>query len=169
MTAGFGPRRGDHRLRGLVSGITKLASDFIPTFGSKLPEVSRNAPSWFVSALNTVVAPAPHILGSICHARRNASRYRTDRFRSPSCLTLPSITPFRPLPFFALSGLAALSATVLAVTLHIMNGATHPWLLPRDPFDEGVDLDSLLPAIQTVIFIVSLVQLRWLRRPNRTQ
>lgn len=32
--------------------------------------------------------------------------------------------------------------------------------LPGDAFDEGIDLDSLLPAIQVVIATVSIIVLR---------
>lgn len=59
---------------------------------------------------------------------------------------------------------AAIGGALLAVNLHLANGASHPWLLPGDSFDEGIDLDSILPGIQIVIAIVSSVALRRLRR-----
>ena len=63
-----------------------------------------------------------------------------------------------------MTGVAAIFAVLLAVNLHILNGGTHPWLLPSDAFDEGVDLDSLLPALQFVLFIVSLRIVLGMRR-----
>ena len=41
------------------------------------------------------------------------------------------------------------------VNFHLANGSAHPWLIPGDGFDEGVDLDSLMPAIQLVLVGVS--------------
>lgn len=59
---------------------------------------------------------------------------------------------------------AATGGTFLAINLHLANGASHPWLIPGDAFDEGIDLDSVLPAIQLVIAAVSIILLRGLRR-----
>jgi hypothetical protein len=37
-------------------------------------------------------------------------------------------------------------------------------LIPESGFDEGIDLDSVLPAIQIVIAVVSVIFLKRLRR-----
>ena len=60
--------------------------------------------------------------------------------------------------------LAAIGGTFLTVNLHLANGGTQPWLLPRDSFDEGVDFDSVLPALQIVIVWMSLLHLQRLWR-----
>ena len=62
------------------------------------------------------------------------------------------------------TAVAAIGGAFLAINLHLANGASHPWLFPGDAFDEGIDLDSVLPAIQIVIATVSIVLLRRLRR-----
>jgi uncharacterized membrane protein YphA (DoxX/SURF4 family) len=59
---------------------------------------------------------------------------------------------------------AAIGGAFLAVNLHLANGASHPWLIPEDAFDEGIDLDSVLPAIQIAIATVCVVLLRRIRR-----
>jgi uncharacterized membrane protein YphA (DoxX/SURF4 family) len=59
---------------------------------------------------------------------------------------------------------AAIGGAFLAINLHLANGASHPWLIPRDGFDEGIDLDSVLPAIQLVIATVSFILFKRLRR-----
>jgi hypothetical protein len=51
----------------------------------------------------------------------------------------------------------------MAVNFHLANGGTHPWLIPKSGFDESVDLDSLLPAIQLVLIGVSVGVWRSLR------
>lgn len=42
------------------------------------------------------------------------------------------------------------------LNFHLANGSAHPWLIPGDGFDEGVDLDSLMPAVQLVLVVVAL-------------
>jgi uncharacterized membrane protein YphA (DoxX/SURF4 family) len=59
---------------------------------------------------------------------------------------------------------AAIGGAFLAINLHLANAGSHPWLLPGDGFDEGIDLDSVLPAIQIVIATVSIVLFRRIRR-----
>ena len=62
------------------------------------------------------------------------------------------------------TAVAAIGATFLAINLHLANGAAHPWFSPESGFDEGIDLDSGLPAIQLVIAAVSIIFLQRLRR-----
>ena len=50
------------------------------------------------------------------------------------------------------------------VNFHLANGSAHPWLIPGDGFDEGVDLDSLMPTVQLVLIVVSLSVWRATRR-----
>ena len=59
---------------------------------------------------------------------------------------------------------AALAATFMAVNFHLANGASHPWLIPKGGFDESVDLDALLPAIQLVFIALSVGAWRSLRQ-----
>ena len=59
---------------------------------------------------------------------------------------------------------AARGATLMNVNFHLANGSPHPWLIPKDGFDEGVDMDSLLPLIQIVFLVVSTKLLIMLRR-----
>ena len=61
---------------------------------------------------------------------------------------------------------AAIGGTFLAINLHLANAASHPWLVPLDPNDEGIDLDSVLPALQLVIATVSIIVVRRLRDPR---
>ena len=63
---------------------------------------------------------------------------------------------------------SAIGGAFLAINLHYANGASHPWLLADDGFDEGIDLDSVLPAIQVVIATVNIILLRRLRREPAT-
>lgn len=62
---------------------------------------------------------------------------------------------------------AAAGGILMNVNFHLANGSAHPWLIPGDGFDEGADLDSLLPAIQLVLAGVSARALVLLRRAER--
>lgn len=62
----------------------------------------------------------------------------------------------RPLPPFG--------GAFLAVNLHVANAAHHSWFFPGDSFDEGIDLDSVLLAIQIVIAWISIILFRRLGR-----
>jgi len=62
---------------------------------------------------------------------------------------------------------AAFGAILMNINFHLANGSPHPWLIPKDGFDEGVDMDSLLPLIQVVLLVVSTKVLLALRRDHR--
>ncbi|MHB8442398.1 MAG: hypothetical protein ACYC8W_05575 [Candidatus Tyrphobacter sp.] len=64
----------------------------------------------------------------------------------------------------AMTAAAAIGGAFLAINLHIINGGTHPWLISGGSFDEGIDLDSLLPAIQIVVATLAIILFRRLRR-----
>lgn len=64
----------------------------------------------------------------------------------------------------AVTALAAFGGILMNVNFHLANGSAHPWLIPGDGFDEGVDLDSLMPALQLVLIVVSVGVLQALRR-----
>jgi hypothetical protein len=51
---------------------------------------------------------------------------------------------------------SAIAGILMNVNFHLANGAPHPWLIPKSGFDEGVDLDSLMPFIQLVLAGVAL-------------
>ena len=67
-----------------------------------------------------------------------------------------------------LRALAAVGGILMNVAFHLANGSAHPWLIPADGFDEGVDLDSLMPAIQIVLAAVSAGMWLRLRRERQT-
>lgn len=60
--------------------------------------------------------------------------------------------------------LGAAFGVFLAIALHLANAAPHPWFIPWDAFDEAVDLDSVLPAIQVVLIVVSIATWRAVRK-----
>ena len=62
--------------------------------------------------------------------------------------------------------LGSLGGIFLSVNLHLANGAPHPWLIPASGFDQGVDLDSLLPLLHLVTAVVVVRLLLNFRSPT---
>ena len=64
---------------------------------------------------------------------------------------------------------SAIGGAFLAINFHLANGASHPWLFPGDAFDEGIDLDSVLPAIHIAIAVVGIGLFNRLCREHANQ
>jgi membrane-bound ClpP family serine protease len=63
--------------------------------------------------------------------------------------------------------LAALGATLLAVNFHLASGANHPWLIPKEGFDETIDVDTVLIMFQIALIAFSGYLLLKMRRERR--
>lgn len=61
---------------------------------------------------------------------------------------------------------AAAGGILMAINFHIAAGDTHPWLVPASSFDEGIDLDAFLTAIQVGMVAVNLILLGRLRKES---
>jgi hypothetical protein len=62
--------------------------------------------------------------------------------------------------------LAALAALGMNLNYHIGNGASNPWQLPTEVFDEGADINTILALIDATILVVMAVIL-WSLRGRR--
>ena len=153
-----------------ISGLTKIVRGGFPAgLAGELHDKSEGAASWYKSFLDSVVIPngqgwgyaieitellvglaliAAALIWLFGWERIGASEHRT---------VLLAIV------------LASLAGVFMAVNFHLANGAPHPWLIPKDGFDEGVDLDSLLPLIQLVIAGASFGLWRAERRSARRE
>lgn len=150
-----------------ISGFVKLVrGDFPAGLADELLKKSEGTAAWYGSFLRSVIIP-------------NAGRFGyaieiSEVLAGVALIAGPLIWLFAwdriavrlRSAVLLLIDAAAIGGTILAVNLHFANGASHPWLFPGDAFDEGIDLDSVLPAIQIVIATVSVILLRRLRRAN---
>lgn len=151
----------------LVSGLAKLFGDFVTSFGDELPEVSQESPAWFQSVLDAVVQPAPTFWAVTIEAGELLIGVTLIGAALVWGLRFDRLSRAGHNVVLVLTALAAVAGTLLAIALHLMSGASHPWLIPGDGFDEGVDLDSVLPAIQLVILVVSVRVVQRMRRQER--
>jgi hypothetical protein len=143
----------DHNLDPIASGITKVASgSFVSGMADALKETRSSAPHWHRSFLDGTVIPDARTFAVLIEVgeivvgvafiaaavtwlaggRRLSDGYRT--------------------VILVVTMLAALGATFMALNFHLANGANHPWLIPREGFDETIDLDAFLVLIQAVLF-----------------
>ncbi len=139
-----------------MSGLTKLVRGGFPSgLADELTEKSEGIGGWYRDFLDDVVIPNATGFGYLIELSELAVGI---------ALIAAALTWLRAWDRIGAGGrTAVLAATVLAaaggilmnVAFHLANGSAHPWLIPGDGFDEGVDLDSLMPAIQLVLAAVS--------------
>lgn len=148
-----------------ISGLVKFVQGGFPAgLAEELLVKSQGTAAWYRTVLDRAVVPNAALFGYAIET--------SELLAGIALLVGPLIWLFAwdkvaervrrvVLAFIAL---ATIGGTFLAINLHLANGAAHPWLIPGDAFDEGIDLDSVLPAIQVVIATVSIITLRRLRR-----
>ena len=149
----------------LMSGLTKIVRGGFPGgLADELREKSEGAASWYTSFLDSAVIPNARLFGVLIIvgelvigvtllAAALLWAFRWDRLGYGSRIGLLAATLT-----------ASLGGIVMNLNFHLANGSAHPWLIPGDGFDEGVDLDSFMPAVQLVLVIVSVVVWRAMRR-----
>lgn len=152
------------------SGLTKIVRGGFPSgLGGDLADRVKGASGWYRSFVDGSIIPHAVVFGYLIEigellvgiALIAAAALWLFRWRQ-----LPDVGRYAVL---AVTILAALAATVMAVNFHLANGGTHPWLIPKSGFDESVDLDALLPAIQLVFVVLSVGAWRSLRRTAAAQ
>lgn len=154
----------------LMSGLSKvLAGDFVSGLGGQLSDGSKDLSGWYKSFLDSVVIPNSQlfgylvlagelVLGGVLIAAAALWLTRWDRLseRGRRTLLLAIVV-------------ASVVAIFMNINFHLANGASHPWIIAADPFDEGIDLDSVMPIIQLILGAVSLRFLVALRREARVR
>ena len=133
----------------LASGITKVASGtFVSGLAGDLHEKSRDAAGWYRSFLDSSIIPNAHTFGVLIEVGEIAVGLT---FIVGGIVWLARWAKLSDRLRVSLLGAiiaAALAGTFMAINFHIANGGNHPWLIPRDGFDETIDVDSVLAMIQ---------------------
>ena len=152
----------------LMSGLTKIVrGDFPSGLADELRDKSQGAAGWYKSFLGGSVIPHASTFGYLIEigellvglALVGAALVWLFRWER-----LPEVGR---LAILATTAIASFAAIFMAVNFHLANGAAHPWFIAKDGFDEGIDLDSLLPAIQLVLIGVSVALWRVERRATQ--
>lgn len=152
-----------------MSGLTKIVRGGFPAgLADELRDKSLGAPGWYRTVIDDVLIPNGQtvgylteigelLVGLVLVGAAAAFIFAPDRLSRATQEAL-----------FGLTALSAFLALVMNVNFHLANGSPHPWLIPADGFDEGVDLDSLMPFIEVTIIVVSLFALLGLRAARAT-
>lgn len=149
----------------LVSGVAKIVRGGFPSgLAKELLEKSEGALPWYVSLMKSAIIPNAEVFGYlIMYAEVLAGiALLVGPFIWLCAWDRVSDRLRAAVLFF--TAVAMIGTTFLAINLHLANGGSHPWLIPKSGFDEGIDLDSMLPASQIVIAVVSSIFLQRLRQ-----
>lgn len=149
----------------LVSGVTKLVDGGFPRgLAAELRGGSQAAPSFYRSFLDSVVIPHGQLFGYLVEIGELIGGAALIAAAVVWLVRWNRLSVTWQTGVLAVTAVASLIGIFMNVNFHLANGGTHPWLIPPSGFDEGVDLDSLMPAIQLVLFVVATYGLRALRR-----
>ncbi len=151
----------------LSSGLTKLVQgDFPGGLGHELLEKSEASSGWYRSFLDGTVIPHAHAFGYLIEVGELVTGLALivaalvwlaawERLGGDGRRAAPAAT-----------AAAAVAGVVMNVNFHLANGSPLPWPIAADSFDEAVDLDSLMAALELVLVGVSLAALVSLRRAD---
>ena len=152
----------------LMSGLTKIVRGGFPSgLADELRDKSQGAAGWYKSFLDGSAIPHASTFGYLIEIG--------ELLVGLALIVAALVWLFRwerlpeagRLAILATTAIASFVAIFMAVNFHLANGAPHPWFIAKDGFDEGIDLDSLLPAIQLVLIGVSVALWRVERRATQ--
>ena len=149
----------------LISGLTKVIDGGFPQgLAAELRDSSQAAPAFYRSFLDNVVIPHGQLFGYLVEIGEIAGGVALIGAAVIWILRWDRLSFSWQTGVLAATAVASLIGIFMNVNFHLANGGTHPWLIPPSGFDEGVDLDSLMPAIQLVLAGVAVYGLRVLRQ-----
>lgn len=149
----------------LLSGIAKIAAgDFPSGLGNELSESSSAAAGWYVGFLNKAIIPNAAAFGYIIEY--------AEILAGIALIVAPLIWIFAwdrtsyglRMTVIVLMIAASVGGIFMAINFHIASGSNHPWTMPESPFDEAVDIDMIMTAIQAVITVVLIIFLGRVRQ-----
>jgi thiosulfate dehydrogenase [quinone] large subunit len=154
----------------LMSGLAKVMADNFPGgLAAALSDTTKDQSGWYKSFIDGVVIPngplfgylvmiGEVIVGVALIAAPLAWLRRGTRLGSRERTVLVGIV-----------ALTSIVGAFMSLNYHLAMGATAPWIISADPYDQGVDLDSLMAMLQLVIAAVCLVYLVRLRHRSTSR
>jgi len=148
----------------LDSGLTKIVRGGFPSgLASDLADRVKAAPGWYRSFVDGSIIPNATAFGYLIEVGELLVGIALIAAAFIWLIRWEQLPNWGRLAVLGSTILAAFFGIFMAINFHLANGGTHPWLIPKSGFDESVDLDALLPAIQLVFIIVSVGFWRILR------
>ncbi len=150
----------------LISGITKIVrGDFPSGLAGELADKLPDAAAWYAGFLKGIAIPNASAFGYVIEIAEvlvglalivGPLLWLFAWERIPSRLQVAIVI---------LMTAASIGGIFMALNFHLANGSSHPWLIPQDSFDEGVDFDSLLAILNVVTAAFNAMVLTRLREP----
>jgi uncharacterized membrane protein YphA (DoxX/SURF4 family) len=148
-----------------MSGLVKFVrGDFPAGLPDELLAKTAGASDWYAAFLNSVAVPFGQPFGYVIETAEILAGVALIVGPLIWLLAWDRVPDRVRLAVLFFTAVAAIGGAFLAINLHLANGASHPWLIPGTSFDEGIDLDSVLPAISIVIAAVNITLFRRIRR-----
>ncbi len=152
----------------LMSGLTKIVRGGFPSgLADELAEKSEGTVGWYKSFLDGAVIPNGDAFGYLIEIGELVIGIALIAAALLWLVRWTRLPDGGRAAVLLVTALAALVGIFMNVNFHLANGSPHPWLIPSDGFDEGVDLDSLMPVLQLALIAVSVGLLRTLRLRSR--
>lgn len=149
----------------LISGLAKLVRGGFPAgLANALAEKSEGVPAWYRALMESAFIPNAKAFGYVIEVAELLAGLVLIVGPVLWIVAWNRVAHWVRATVLVSTAVAAIGGAFLAINFHLASGAPQPWLIPRESFDEGVDLDSLLPAIQIVIATVNIILFRRLRR-----
>lgn len=141
----------------LSSGLTKVVrGDFPGGLGDELAESSEGVAGWYRGFLEAAVIPHANAVGYLIEIAElvtgvvlivTAVAWLAVWGRLPRGVRLAALLA---------TATAALGGVAMNVSFHLANGSSFPHPIATDSFEEAVDLDSLMAALELVLVAVSV-------------
>ena len=140
-----------------MSGLTKIVRGGFPSgLAAELRDKSEGTVGWYKSFLDGTVIPNGRVFGVLIELGELAIGVV---FITAAVLLLwrwRRLSPRVHISMLTAVAAASLGAILMNINFHLANASPHPWLIPGSGFDEGVDMDSLLPLIELVFLVASV-------------
>lgn len=149
----------------LMSGLTKVVRGGFPSgLADELTEKSEGISGWYKDFLDGTVIPNSELFGVLIIVGELAVGVGLIAAAVVWLARRESLGERARMTVLGVTFVAAVGAIVMNLAFHLANGSAHPWLIPEEGFDEGVDLDSLLPLIQFALAAFSAKLFLGIRR-----
>ena len=138
----------------LMSGLTKIVRGGFPSgLEDELTEKSEGVSGWYKDFLDGTVIPNSELFGVLILIGELIVGIALIAAAILWLVRRDALSEGARMAVLGTIFVAAVAATFMNVAFHLANGSAHPWLIPEEGFDEGVDLDSLLPLIQMALAV----------------
>lgn len=139
------------------SGLTKLVRGGFPSgLAADLHDRVKSAAGWYRSFVDGSIIPHGVVFGYLIEIGELLVGVVFIAAALAWILGWERLPDAARIVLLAATILAALGGIFMAVNFHLANGGTHPWVIPKDGFDESIDLDALLPAVQLVFVVLAV-------------